>query len=189
MTAQVTEFRLADDRRVLQVSFLGDALDGERPVLFGRDLRLDPQATLVDILAAEIAGTDAAELSPIFACVPMRHLLHLVMNMILHMTSCRPAPEGVSTEPRGGLRFEPTGGIHSEEVFHLPGTIDISMLRSIQQARRGAFSREQIHRCMVRGYRRRANPNWKDQIRRWIRPHWRGPSEASVVEREYQLIP
>lgn len=189
LTAQVTQYPLAGDRRVLRVAFLADALNGERPVLFGRELRLDAEASLINILALEVPGKDAAELSPIFACLPMRHLLHLVMNAIIHMTSCRPPPEGERKEPRSGLRFEPTGGIHSEEVLHMPGTIDISVARSIQQARRGAISREQIHRCMVRGYRRRANPGWKDQTKRWIKPHWRGPAEASIVEREYRLIP
>lgn len=189
LTAQVTQFHLAGDRRALRVAFFCDALNGDRPVLVGRDLRLDPEARLVDILATAVPGTDAAELAPIFACLPMRHLLHLVMNTILHVTTCRPAPEGPRKPPQSGLRFEPTGGIHSEEVYHLPGTIDISILRSIQHARRGAISREQIHRCMVRGYRRRANPDWKDQSRRWIKPHWRGPSDASIVEREYRLIP
>ena len=189
LTVQVTQFQLTDKLRSLRVLFLCDALNGEPPTIVGRDLRLEPQARLVDILASEAPGVDAAELTPIFACSPMRHLLHLVMNMIIHMTSCRPPPEGERKQSRSGLRFEPTGGIHSEEVYDVPGTIDITMLRSIQQARRGAIAREQIHRCMVRGYRRRANPDWKDQSKRWIKPHWRGPSEASIVEREYRLIP
>ena len=77
----------------------------------------------------------------------------------------------------------------SESVFFLPGTIDISALRAIQHARRGAGDREQIHRCLVRGHWRRANTGWKDDRPRWIEPHWRGPTAAAIVERQYRLEP
>jgi len=44
-------------------------------------------------------------------------------------------------------------------------------------------------RCLVRGYRRRANPGWKDQEYRFITPHWRGPEDGPIVERPYRLLP
>jgi hypothetical protein len=47
----------------------------------------------------------------------------------------------------------------------------------------------QIRRCLVRGYRRRANPGWKDQEERFITPHWRGPEDGPIVERPYRLLP
>ena len=50
-----------------------------------------------------------------------------------------------------------------EQAVRLPGSLDIHVRRAIQEAKRGAVSREQIRRCLVRGYRRRANPGWKDQ--------------------------
>ena len=188
LTAHVTELRLPGPRRALRISFLADARSGSRPELFGCTLVLEPDAKLVDILAEAAPGEDDAELSPLFACVPQRHLLHLVMNAILHATSVHPASETPPAAP-GGLRFPPSGRLVSDEVWYLQGDIEISLLRTIQQARLGSIDREQIHRCMVRGYRRRANPDWKDQSVRWIKPHWRGPSEASIIERPYRLIP
>jgi hypothetical protein len=40
---------------------------------------------------------------------------------------------------------------------------------------------------MVRGHWRRAGQSWKDASPRWIKPYWRGPSAAAIVEREYRL--
>lgn len=188
LTAHVTELRLPGPRRVLHVSFIADAQTQQDPFIFGCNLVLDPEARLVDVLVEAAPGEDDAEFSPLFACVPQRHLLHLVVNAIMHATICRPTREA-APPVREGLRFEPSGRLVSDEVWYLPGDIEISVLRKIQQARLGAVDREQIHRCMVRGYRRRANPDWKDQNTRFIKPHWRGPSEASVVERPYRLIP
>ena len=42
---------------------------------------------------------------------------------------------------------------------------------------------------LLRGHWRRPNSRWKDQALRWIEPYWRGPSLASIVEREYRLNP
>jgi hypothetical protein len=41
---------------------------------------------------------------------------------------------------------------------------------------------------MVRGHWRRAGRSWKDARPRWIKPYWRGPSAAAIVEREYRLF-
>jgi hypothetical protein len=59
-----------------------------------------------------------------------------------------------------------------------PGSLGIHVRRAIQEAKRGAVSREQIRRCLVRGYRRRANPGWKDQ-----------PEDGPIIERPYRLLP
>jgi hypothetical protein len=70
-----------------------------------------------------------------------------------------------------------------------PGTIDITTLRAIQRARRGASDLQVIHQAMVRGHWRGAGADWKDQRVRWIKPYWRGPSAATVIEKHYRLRP
>jgi len=72
-------------------------------------------------------------------------------------------------------------------VFGLPGKIDITSLRQLKRVRRGASDVVALRRCMVRGHWRRAGKSWKDSRPRWIKPHWRGPSGAAIVEREYRL--
>lgn len=189
LTAYVTEFRPSGRPRVVRVVYTCDALDGQRPAVVGLEFPMEPQASLVDILSRQGEGADRGELSPIFGCVPMRQLLHLVMNTILCVTNSRrdlqqiPATQADPRRPSSGKRLS------SETIYYLPGTIDISVLHPIQRARRGGVSGEQIHRCMVRGYWRRANPDWKDRGERWIKPHWRGPKESSVVERQYRVKP
>jgi hypothetical protein len=115
-------------------------------------------------------------------------LAQLVVHAVLEATSRRgkldvkvastPRPNG----PRRDRRTE-------ERVYYLPGSLDIHVRRAIQEAKHGAVSREQIRRCLVRGYRRRANPGWKDQEERFITPHWRGPEDGPIVERPYRLLP
>jgi hypothetical protein len=40
---------------------------------------------------------------------------------------------------------------------------------------------------MVRGHWRRPNQSWRDQSMRWIKPYWKGPDIAAVIERTYRL--
>jgi hypothetical protein len=76
-----------------------------------------------------------------------------------------------------------------DSVYYLPGKIEISHLRKLRQVARGPSGRALMHRFMVRGHWRRPNPNWKNQSLRWIEPYWRGPSLATIIEREYRLNP
>ncbi len=46
-----------------------------------------------------------------------------------------------------------------------------------------------MHRFMVRGHWRRAKASWKDQRPRWIKPFWKGPDMAAVIERAYRMKP
>jgi hypothetical protein len=46
-----------------------------------------------------------------------------------------------------------------------------------------------LHRYMVRGHWRRPPKNWKEQHPRWIKPYWKGPDIAAVIERTYKLTP
>lgn len=193
VTAYVQELTLPGDRRGMRVVFMCDADGKEWPALVGRDFALDPQRSLVDLLAAAVPGVDAGELAPIWSCIPLRHLFHLVVNTLLRLTRARAergeAPTLLPPAPAHRMSGSPRERRSSERVFELPGHIDIRLLRAIQHARRGAFSREQLHRCLVRGYHRKSNPGWKDQDERWIKPHFRGPDDAPLVERQYRVMP
>jgi hypothetical protein len=73
--------------------------------------------------------------------------------------------------------------------FFFPGAIEISQIRHLQHLERVPDGRAVLNRFMVRGHWRRPPGNWKDQRMRWIRPHWKGPDMAAIIERTYKLKP
>jgi hypothetical protein len=137
-----------------------------------------------------IAGLDEDDgVRPIYESAPLRDLLGLVVNALLYATSkdadVREVEPGRTATRKKNDREIPI--FTSETVFHLPGTIDITTLEQLKKARRGGREHELTRRCMVRGHWRRAQQGWEDQRPRWIAPHWRGPSAAAIVERQYRL--
>ncbi|MFY0539486.1 hypothetical protein [Nannocystis pusilla] len=113
-----------------------------------------------------------------------------MINAILHATSAEsesqrrePPAKRAEARPRGPARH-----YSSETIHFLPGKIDISLLRRIQQVIRGGGG-ELLHRSLVRGHFRGPHPAWKDQRVKFIEPYWRGPPDASIVERPYRLKP
>lgn len=118
---------------------------------------------------------------------PLETLTRIVVNSILYATSA-----GVEPEPRPAARepFRSDGSKKSSEsssVFYLPGKISISHIRNIEKLERGQGGGQLMHRFMVRGHWRRANPSWKDQRMRWIEPYWKGPELATIIERQYEV--
>lgn len=192
LTAYLHNVTLPDGRRGIRVVFTCDADGDEWPALIGRDFAIEPEARVVDILRSEAPGVDAGELAPLWSCVPLRHLLHLVVHAVLEVTSTR--GEWIARQPspprsHARVHARPQGRRTAERVHVLPGSIDIRVHRAIIEAKRGAVSGELIHRCLVRGYRRRANPGWKVQRKRWVKPYWRGPEDGPIVERPFRLLP
>ena len=188
LTVYLHNVAMPGGRRGIRIAFTCDAGDDELPAVVSRILTIDPAAPVVDLLAGEAPGVDDGELAPLWSCVPLRHLFHLVVHAVLEATSRRGKWDLMEPSlPRldGPRRDRRT----KERVYYLPGSLDIHVRRAIQEAKRGAVSREQIRRCLVRGYRRRANPGWKDQDERFIAPHWRGPEDGPIVERPYRLLP
>ena len=186
MTVYVSELPAVHGGRGVRLAFTFDALGELWPHLVIRDLFITSEADLDAILTSRFAGA-ADDLAPIFACTPLRNLVHLVLNAILYATSADARAERRTPGPLAEHR--PTPIIRtSETIYYLPGTIDIRTLRAIQRARRGSSDRQVIHRAMVRGHWRRAGAEWKDQRVRWIKPYWRGPSTASTIERQYRLL-
>lgn len=162
LTVYLHNVTLPGGRYGIRVVFTCDADGDEWPAVFGRDFPVDPEARVVDILANVAPGTDAGELAPLWSCVPLRHLLHLVVHAVLEVTSTRgqqavrePPPSRPDT-PRRERRTE-------ERVFDLPGTIDIRVLRGIQEAKRGAVSVKGRANGSCSG---RANGSWSSRSAR-----------------------
>jgi hypothetical protein len=123
---------------------------------------------------------------------PLTGLLHVVLNAILYTTSAGVEPEVRPRHGRAKTRTMPSRQSQpyaSDSVFFLPGAIEISRLRQMQELHRVPSGRRLLHRFMVRGHWRRAAKSWKDQRMRWIAPHWKGPDLAAVIERTYKLTP
>ncbi|WP_170135647.1 YecA family protein [Nannocystis exedens] len=189
VTVYVIEFPHSADRRCVRLFFACDALDLRGPYLIQRDLWIESGASLDTIVHDPGPGTQNLE-DPLFCCAPLEGLLRLVINALLHATSAEsesqrrePPAKRAEARPRGPARH-----YSSETIHFLPGKIDISLLRRIQQVIRGGGG-ELLHRSLVRGHFRGPHPAWKDQRIKFIEPYWRGPPDSSIVERPYRLKP
>jgi hypothetical protein len=189
-TTYVTEESTAPEDRVLKIGFALDALGADPPHFLRHDVRLQdgapvgvhpgppPPRLIVD---GETLPAPAR---------PLPGLLQVVLNAILYATSAGVEPQ-VRTAPRPSVKRDAGENrlFSSDEVFFLPGKIRISKLRQMQELERVPSGRKLLHRFMVRGHWRRAAKHWKEQRLRWIKPHWKGPDMAAVIERAYKLTP
>ncbi len=188
-TVFVTE-RTSGEDRTLELCFALDSLGGDMPYLVTHRLPVQEEGRVESYLDA------AAPLPPIEDVVshanPLRGLLQVVINAILYATSAGVTPEvrlagsgSASPRHRG---MEPIS-YSSDEVYFLPGAIEISQVRHLEELGRISGGREILRRFMVRGHWRRPAANWKEQRMRWIRPYWKGPDMATIIERAYKLKP
>ena len=189
LTVYVTE----DTREVgwgLRLAFVFDALAGQWPYLLARELTLDPEADLNASLDSHFSGAEVERLDPILRSYQLKRLVLLVLNAVLYATSSGVESQLLTAPVRSEGRIEePPYVPSSEEVYFLPGKIEISRLRELRAVERAPGGRRILHRFVVRGHWRRANPSWKDPRPRWIKPYWKGPSMATVIERAYRLKP
>ena len=187
VTAYVSELP-AGKAQGIHVAFTFDALSGRWPYLFTRDLYFESDDSLEAILDSHFP--DAEGHDSIFSSAPIKGLLHLLINAILYSTSAGIELELHSPPSQPARRTAKERSVFSsEKVYHLPGKINVSHLRQIQAVERAPEGRTLMHRFMVRGHWRRANPSWKDQSPRWIKPFWKGPDIAATIERAYKLKP
>lgn len=191
VTAYVTEVPAGEGARGLRITLASDALDGGWPHAVFRDLHVRPQDSLDGVIASHFPDVDPGALDPVFTCAPLRELLQLVLAATVYATSADAHPEKRSAPARSATPANDSTRrvLTSEDVFYLPGKIEISSLRHVQRSRRGGYDRTVVHQCMVRGHWRRPNASWEDQRVRWVQPYWRGPKSAAVVERQYLLKP
>ena len=189
-TVYVTEERLGE-ARTLEICFALDALGADLPHLVHHTIALEddsPVETYLDSVAPRITVEPAIPDSN-----PLRGLLRVAINAILYATSAgidrqvRPAPGHDAKAPRH--RPGPPLTYSSEEVYFLPGAIEISRVRRLQELDRVPDGRTMLRRFMVRGHWRRAALQWTDQRMRWIQPYWKGPDMATIIERAYKLKP
>jgi hypothetical protein len=168
----------------VKVGLTFDAFADQPPHLMTWQLNVDPSETL------EKSVSDALARAKTPAAGLFRPLLDSVINTTLYTTSAGVKLDQYRTDrSKQPDRNEPKACLAGDSVYYLPGKIKISHMRKLQQVARGPEGRTLMHRFMVRGHWRRPNPNWKDQSPRWIEPYWRGPSLASIIEREYRVSP
>jgi hypothetical protein len=176
----------------VSLSFLFDDHSEDWPYFIQRDLLIEPEAHLEALLESHLADVDPSKRDPVFTSTWFKELVRRTLNAILYATSA-----GITVETRKAASWRerrlPRAGaapaLSSEEVFYLPGHIDIRELRSLQKVERAPGGGRLLHKFLVRGHWRRANPSWKDQGNRWIQPYWKGPQMATLIERAYRLRP
>jgi hypothetical protein len=181
-TVDVTEYQRGGGR-VLEVCFAFDALGADVPALVRHEIVLDDESRVQSYLDM-VAPLPAIDPPPPDTH-PVRGLLRTTINAILYATSAGVSPERRS--PPASRRPNAKQVFSSDDVFHLPGTIDISRVRKLQELERAPEGRVLMRRYMVRGHWRRAAKTWADQRLRWIEPYWKGPDMAAIIERAYRL--
>jgi len=191
LTVYVVEFQDVGARG-LRLIMTFDDLSEDWPYLLCRDLRIDADAHLDTLLESRFPDVDPQQRDPVFDSLLFKRILKRVLNAILYATSAGVAGRDVPKGPPAEVRHRVTqGGVDaaysSEEVYHLPGLIDIRELRKLQNLLRSPGGGQLMHRFLVRGHWRRPNPSWKEQRPRWIKPYWKGPDVAALIERSYRL--
>jgi len=197
LTVYATQLPTTRGALGLHLAFLLDADTDTWPWLITRDLEIQPDDTLDDIIESRFA--DAVNPDPVFRTTELRQLVQLVVNAILFAGSSPAwpvvgsAPATTETEPANRprrRRAPPTPRERSEEqIWHLPGKIPIRQVRALRQLQRDKTRGALFSRFMVRGHWRRAPDTWRDRSPRWIVPYWKGPPLGDIVEREYTLKP
>jgi len=189
LTVFVTEHRTGEDRAV-DLSFALDTLGADLPHLIRHELVLKEDSkveTYLDTVAPRIDVQPAVPDSN-----PLRALLRVTINAILYATSAGIDPQ-VRASPTDATRNRGRGDTpvrySSDAVYFLPGAIEISQLRRMQELERIPDGRAIVRRFMVRGHWRRAAASWADQRLRWVQPYWKGPDMATIIERTYKLKP
>ena len=193
LTVYVVEFQEAGARG-LRLILTFDDLSEDWPFLLCRDLRIDADAHLDTLLESRFPDVEPQQRDPVFDSLLFKRLLQRVLNAILYATSANATghdtPQGPPTESQYRTAQGDTSPAYSsEEVYYLPGHIDIRELRQLQNLSRSPGGGQLMHRFLVRGHWRRSNPSWKDQRPRWIKPYWKGPNVAALIERNYRLRP
>jgi hypothetical protein len=185
-TVLVTESR-SGRGRTLEVTFAFDSLGADLPYLVTHQVPVKEDEPVEHYLNALAPAAITASEVP--NANPLRGLLQVLFNSILYATSAGVEPELRAPPARLPAREEPSVSYSSNEVYFLPGAIEISQVRRMQALDRIPSGRAVLRRFMVRGHWRRPSANWSDKKMRWIEPYWKGPDLATVIEKTYKLKP
>lgn len=146
VSAYLIQEPAADGPRGLKAFFLFDRLDGGWPYILGRDLWIERRARIDEILQSHFPDVNPETVDEVFRSDPMKRLLHVVINAVLYSTSAgvepvlfrgKPPPEPTRGKRARAIRreLERQGRRStSEDVFFLPGTIDIRQVHQLQRA-------------------------------------------------------
>lgn len=180
-----------DGERTVQVCFALDALGADLPVLATYAIPLKDDQQIAEYVESIAPSPQVEPAVP--NANPLAGLLQVTINAILYATSAGIEPELRQAPARAPGRPRARGGppltYSSDAVFFLPGAIEISRVRHLQELERIPDGRTILRRFMVRGHWRRAAASWSDQRMRWIQPYWKGPDMATIIERTYKLKP
>ena len=190
LTVYVSEEQ-APDHRVLRLRLAPDTQGADPPGLVDYTLVLRPD-TQVEPLPVGYTPPGAGQPEQLPDVRPLPGLCHVVLSAILYATSADAVTRPATGPRRSAARMADAGStpeaeLGPEQVFYLPGSIDITGVRRLQELARAPSGRTQLHRFMVRGHWRRALAPWQDQRLRWVAPYWKGPEIALVIERAYRL--
>jgi len=147
LTIHVSEDRSAAGR-LLRIGLAADALGADPPHWVRQDVPLEedtPVQRFLDGLAPIVISDP-----PVPDAHPLRGLLHVALNAILYSVSAGVEAE-VRLSPARVKRGSPADVFSSDEVFFLPGAIEISRVRGMQALERVPSGRGLLHRFMVRG--------------------------------------
>jgi hypothetical protein len=179
LTVYATQLPTVRGALALHLAFLLDADTETWPWLITRDLEIQPDDTLDDIIESRFA--DAQNPDPVFRSTELRQLVQLVVNATLFAGSSPAwpvvgsAPSTTNTElanrPRRRRAPPPPPERSEEQVWHLPGKIPIRQVRALRQLQRDRDRGALFSRFMVRGHWRRAPDTWRDRNPRWIAPY------------------
>lgn len=205
LTVYVVRGVVHDHGTDVRMAFLFDRGEAEDPesdgwtYLLARDMVVRPDDRLDAILDSRHDDLPPGGSDPVFLAPEMKKLVHLTINAILYSTSRLLEPKTVGPQgKRRRARRGPGGpgpgrrsskGYSDEDVFHLPGTIDITSMKRLRELERTDGGLQVLRRFMVRGHWRRAAATWGDQRLRWISPYWKGPDMGMIIERNYRLRP
>lgn len=170
-----------------RVDLAMDALAADPPAIVGYTLALGDltpvRDAIRDALPTERAGAQVSN------AVPLQGLLQVIVNAVLYATSAGVEPQvrRSCASPSNHLPSRPSDPVASDEIYYLPGSIDITRLNRLRELERVEEGRALLHRFMVRGHWRRPAVSFKDQRLRWIEPYWKGPDMAATIERAYRL--
>lgn len=173
--------------RLIHVNIAMDALAADPPELVTFTLALADQTPVQHAIRAVLPN--AEERAEVSASTPLKGLAQIIVNAVLYATSAG-APQKVRGPNRAAQASSgagPAAPLRSDEVFFLPGTIDITQVRRLQELERTQEGRALLHRFMVRGHWRRPAASYADQRLKWIEPYWKGPDIAATIERVYRL--